>query len=104
MLEDTGLVPRGIPIGIGRILTNPPSHTTRRAGPHRAVPQEGLEAEILSTLTPRAGYTIKRRSYSSPDRVHRSERALAAPLCFPGFGPSPCLPHYRPAFDYYDLG
>jgi hypothetical protein len=25
-------------IGIGRILTNPPSHTTRQAAPHRAVP------------------------------------------------------------------
>jgi hypothetical protein len=42
------------PIGIGRILTNPPSHTTLQAGPHRAVPQKVLEIKILSAFDPQS--------------------------------------------------
>ena len=48
---------------------------------------QGLMIHVLSVN--QAGYTIKRRAYSSPDRVQRSERAPVAPLCFPWFGPTP---------------
>ncbi len=70
-------------MGIRETLTIYPSQITRRAGPYRAVPQKVLEIKTLLTPTPKAGYTLKRRSYSSPDRVQRSERAPAAPLYFP---------------------
>jgi hypothetical protein len=51
------------PIGIGRILTNPPSHTTQQAGPHWAVPRKSLEIKSsFESLTPRAGYEVMRRS------------------------------------------
>jgi hypothetical protein len=33
-------------IGIGRILTNPPSHTTLQAGPHRAVQHHGANSNL----------------------------------------------------------
>ncbi len=45
-----------------------------------------------------------RQSASPPFGFIKTAEFVMAPPFLVKFGPSPYLAHYRPAFDYYDLG